>query len=145
MPIYAQRQFYNLQSKVYNYIYCQPRYKFSIKERSEADIAKDVKTCSTFFKVSSINMSKLAWKDGDTIKTSTDSNISRMKEVEMEKGILNSLTSQEKLDDDYNSHYSKAASATYIYNNRLNIGDVTEEVNAEANACIASMPTNFVG
>ena len=145
MPIYAQRQFYNLQSKVYNYIYCQPRYKFSIKERSEADIAKDVKTCSTFFKVSSINMSKLAWKDGDTIKTSTDSNISRMKEVEMEKGILNSLTSQEKLDDDYNSHYSKAASATYIYNNRLNIGDVTEEINAEANACIASMPTNFVG
>ena len=145
MPIYAQRQFYNLQSKVYNYIYCQPRYKFSIKERSEADIAKDVKTCSTFFKVSSINMSKLAWKDGDTIKTSTDSNISRMKEVEMEKGILNSLTSQEKLDDDYNSHYSKAASTTYIYNNRLNIGDVTEEVNAEANACIASMPTNFVG
>lgn len=145
MPIYAQRQWYNIQSKVYTNTYYEPKYKFSIKERSEADIAKDVKECSTFFKVSSIRMDKLVWEEDGTIKNSQDANISRMAEVEMEEGLLNSLTSQEKLDDDYNSHYNKSASAMYVYNNRLNMGDVSEEVNAEANNCLVAMPTNFIG
>lgn len=145
MPIYAQRQWYNVQSKVYSNKWYEPKYKFTIKERTEAEIAKDVKECSTFFKVASLRMEKLVWEEGDVIKTSTNANISRMEEVEMEEGLLNSLTSQEKLDDDYKSHYSKSAKATYIYNNRLNVGDVTEEVNAEANNCLVAMPTNFIG
>ena len=148
MPVYAQRQWYNMQSKVYNPTYYQPKYRFLIKERSEADIAKDVKTCSTFFKVASLNIGsegELVWDSNGTIKTATDTNISRMVEVKMEDGILNSLTSQEQLDDDYKSHYTKSAEATYIYNSRLNMGDVTEEVNADANRCIVSMPTNYVG
>ena len=145
MPVYAQRQWYNVQSKVYSNKWYEPKYKFTIKERTEAEIAKDVKECSTFFKVASLRMEKLVWEEGDVIKTSTNANISRMEEVEMEEGLLNSLTSQEKLDDDYKSHYSKSAKATYIYNNRLNLGDVTEEVNAEANNCLVAMPTNFIG
>lgn len=145
MPIYAQRQWYNVQSKVYSNKWYEPKYKFTIKERTEAEIAKDVKECSTFFKVASLRMEKLVWEEDGVIKTSTNANISRMVEVEMEEGLLNSLTSQEKLDDDYKSHYSKSAKATYIYNNRLNMGDVTEEVNAEANNCLVSMPTNFIG
>ena len=148
MPVYAQRQWYNMQSKVYNPTYYQPKYRFLIKERSEADIAKDVKTCSTFFKIASLNIGsegELVWDDAGTIKTATDTNISRMVEVKMEDGILNSLTSQEQLDDDYKSHYTKSAEATYIYNSRLNMGDVTEEVNADANRCLVSMPTNYVG
>ena len=145
MPIYAQRQWYNVQSKVYSNKWYEPKYKFTIKERTEAEIAKDVKECSTFFKVASLRMEKLVWEEDGVIKTSTNANISRMEEVEMEEGLLNSLTSQEKLDDDYKSHYSKSAKATYIYNNRLNLGDVTEEVNAEANNCLVAMPTNFMG
>lgn len=144
-PTYGQRQWYNIQSKVYDYRWYQPRYKFSIKERSEADIAKDVKTCSTFFKISSIDLKDLVWESGERIETASEPSITKMAEVKMEEGILTSLTSQERLDDDYKSHYAKASTCGYIYNNRLNIGNVSELVNAEANMCEVAMPTNFIG
>lgn len=144
--VYGQRLWYNMQTKVYpNRTYYKPTYRFMIPEFTEAEMADKVRDCSNFYKISTINFEDLVWTDeSGNVKTCTDPSIMGMKEVTIEDGILNSLTSREQLEDDYKSSYTKSAGGMYVYNARLNLCDVSETAQAGANMILQSQPTNYL-
>ncbi len=142
---YARYGFYDLHQKKYNQAYCAPRYRFLIPEFEQAEINKKVEECSLFYKVSTIDFDELVWKDGDSVKTATKPAIADIDEVDIEEGTLKALTSRERLQDDYKTHYPKTADTIYSYNSRLNLGHVYETIDSEANHPLAMFPIHHLG
>lgn len=134
---YTQRFWYDMQQQLYpNKKYYHPVYRFLVPEKSEADMAKAIKDCGNFYKIASLDFATLT-------TTEWNAQVDAMKSVEIEKGILKSLTSRERLEDDYKSHYDKTARGAYVYNARVNLCNVGEKINAEVNMPIATMPVSL--
>lgn len=146
---YARFDFATLQQKRYknswNSGYCRPKYRFLIPEFDESEINEKVEQCSLFYKVSSLDFDDLVWKDGDSIKTATKPAMADIDEVDIDEGTLKALTSRERLQDDYKTHYPKTANSIYSYNNRLNLGHVFETIDSEANHPLAMFPIYYIG
>jgi len=142
---YARLNFLTMHKRMYDWSYYAPRYRFSIPEFDQAKINKSVEECSLFYKVAGIDFDKLIWKDGDTVKTAASTSMLTIKDVEIEEGTLKALTSRERLEDDYKSHYTKTCTSLYSYNSRLNLGHVSETIDSSANHPLAMFPILYIG
>lgn len=80
-----------------------------IPYRDDSDIAFDIKSCAHFYLVKSIAIDRLS---------------TAMTELDIDKGILSSLTAREVMTDDYDSHHTNHPKIAFVYNRRLNIADI---------------------
>ena len=80
-----------------------------LPKRSEDDIKGDIKSCSQFYLLESINVESLS---------------SSRKFVPVEKDYLQSLVTREVMTDDYDSHDTLIPHYCFGYNNRLNLANI---------------------
>lgn len=84
--------------------------------RKDDDVLQDaVESCSLFYKIHSIPFDNIK-KQGDFTKIAIDG----------EK--LLTITSQEVMTDEYNSHQSIHADNSFVYNSRLNLSGISQEI-----------------
>lgn len=96
-------------------------YEIAIPLASEEEYFQRVKDCSTFYKIKSFDIKT------DTIGTNGD-----FTDLDIEKEVVLTLTSQELMVDDYHSHDKLVpideASGMYVYNHRLNLYGMNEQL-----------------
>lgn len=90
-----------------------PDFQLLLPMKSDQLIADEIKSCAHFYKVKSINFDEL-----DKYSTHMP--------LDIEAATLASLQTREVMTDDYNSHNDIIAESAYIYNNRVNLFNVTE-------------------
>lgn len=100
-------------------------YHFILPQKEAESIREAVENCSIFYHISSIPF--------DLIGEEYLEN-GGWKQIGIRSDVLKSLTSQEVMTDDFNSHNSKIAEFATVYNNRLNLANITEEVTADVPA-----------
>lgn len=93
-----------------NYLHPQGRVKLPPKKSND-----DIQTCSSFYRLKTISLN-------DLISWNT------RKIIEIDEGILDTLTTREVLTDDYDSHNEKTAKDIYSYNQRLLLGGITKKL-----------------
>jgi hypothetical protein len=91
---------------------------FDIPMLSDKDYFNKISSTSTFFKVKSITLD-------DTLS-------STFQELDLDKSVVQNLTAQEQMKDDYKTHnriipYGENA-GMYIYNHRLNLSGISEKL-----------------
>lgn len=80
---------------------------------TETDVLKtNITDCSLFYKLHAILMKDLA--------------INSRKDITVNSYILNTLSLQERMTDDYNSHNILKAKCSFVYNARLNIANINQ-------------------
>ena len=85
----------------------------SLPLKDEDDYNKEIRECSEFFLLKTIDISKLA---------------TEMTEIEIKEGYLKTLTAQKQMTDDYDSHDTIMPQQIYMYNNRINAVDITKKL-----------------
>lgn len=98
------------------------KYHMLLPTHDDAKIREDVENCSLFYKISSIPFNEIGNNSQDN---------QGWNKIQLRNGVLNTITQQEVMTDDFNSHNSKIAGYSTVYNNRLNISDVTEEITGD--------------
>lgn len=79
----------------------------------ETDVLKaNITDCSLFYKLHALPMTDLA--------------INSRKDIPVGSSILNTLSLQERMTDDYNSHNIIKAQCSFVYNARLNIANISQ-------------------
>lgn len=78
---------------------------------SDAEIEQTLKDCGTFYLIKEYAL--------DELKVSTDGEV-----VDIKKDLLNSLVTQEVLEEDYDSHHGVSCGIMTCYNGRLNTSDI---------------------
>lgn len=87
------------------------KFYITLPKFTSDEIKKDAEDKSLFYLIKSIEAGTLA-------------DYKSAKVIDIEKGYLQSLVNKEVMTDDYNSHDVMTASSMYVYNNRLNAGDI---------------------
>lgn len=99
---------------------------FDIGYHGAGEVNKTIAETSLFYKVYSIPTSGafegFGGQDVSTPYTIIDFNAA------LPKGILANITEQELMEDEYRSHHKISAKATYTYNNRLHLANITSTV-----------------
>jgi len=85
-----------------------------VPQKTVGEFDKEVRDCANFYLAKSIPTDELA---NNGIRT----------EVKIDKSVLNSIVSQERLDDDWESHHIIQAKYSKVYNSRLNMADISKE------------------
>lgn len=80
-----------------------------IPYREAGKITSDIKSCAHFYLVKSIPVESLS---------------PYMSDINIDKGVLSSLTAREVMTDDYDSHHVNIPKVAYAYNSRLNLADI---------------------
>ena len=99
-----------------------PRYFMELPEVKEDEWIKDIQEASVFYRIASVGFSELK-NDGIT------------RNITIKDNILKTLQQQPVLPDDYKSHCDTRAECAYVYNSRLNLGNITERI-------FSGMPVN---
>lgn len=121
-PFYAPRYYQkNGFGIMYGYTYPKmvdgvltpscPEYRVELPMRSRDAVYEDIKSCSTFYYLSSINLDTLA----------TERTI-----IPIKDDYLQSLVTREVMTDDYDSHDTLIPKYAYGYNSRLNVAGITK-------------------
>lgn len=92
-------------------------YQFILPSKETKDINSLVESCSLFYKAHTISFDDIT--DGE------------WQSLPIKGSKLATLTSQEVMTDDYNSHNEKQVNTAMIYNSRLNLAGVNEIVTAD--------------
>lgn len=98
-----------------------PHIIFVLPEKSKADFTEEVKNCSRFYKVSTIEIEGL--KGAEQFRDE-DNNIV-LEDVEIEEGVLNNVSVRPMIEDEFRSHDTIASEVVNVYNARLNLADIT--------------------
>lgn len=88
-----------------------PEWRVELPMRSRDAVYEDIKSCSTFYYLSSINLDALA----------TERTI-----IPIKDDYLQSLVTREVMTDDYDSHDTLIPKYAYGYNSRLNVAGITK-------------------
>lgn len=99
-------------------------YIFHLPRKKEDDIQEEIENCSIFYHLESIPFNKIK-------KSELSNPVKGYELVSFEKEILKTITNQEVMTDDYNSHNYKSASSATVYNNRLNLAGIKENIIAD--------------
>ena len=110
--------FYKHDSSYYVY----PCFAFDIPKQTDDEYLQRLKDNSTFFKLKSFDI------ENDTIHTN-----GQYEELELEKNVVLTITSQEQMKDDYHTHNDllpihTGDSGMYVYNHRLNLYGMGERL-----------------
>lgn len=81
-------------------------------------ILEDIASCSLFYKLHSLSISQIQQVGVNNL-------------LAIKGSKLSSITSQEVMTDDYNSHNNLFASESFVYNSRLNLTGIKEEIIAD--------------
>lgn len=92
-----------------------PRYFMELPEVKDDEWIKNIQEASVFYRIASIDFSELK-------------NDSVARNVTIKDNILKTLHQQPVLPDDYKSHCDTGAECAYVYNSRLNLGNITERI-----------------
>ncbi len=90
-----------------------PTGRLMLPTKSAATVKEDISSCSLFYLLKSIKLESLT-----TERTTID----------VEDDYLQSLTSRETLDDDYDSHDTLIPQYSFAYNQRLNIANISKQL-----------------
>lgn len=101
--------------------YIKPVILMLLPEKTKAEYEKEVKECSRFYNVSSLDLKDLKSKE----EFVDDNNEEILEDVKIEKGVLNALSARPMLEDEYRSHDQLSGNVISTYNARLNLADVT--------------------
>lgn len=92
----------------------------NIVELPPRDFTKDIEDIPPFYLVKSFTLEELA----EYVPTQQQS----FKKIEIEKGILSSLTTRTTLPDDYDSHNTIAAKGGHVYNSRMHLYNISSQL-----------------
>lgn len=91
---------------------------FHLPRKDDEELQSAVESCSLFYKIHSIPFQSIV-KHGD------------WKKVEIDGNKLVALTSQEVMTDEFNSHQKTIAQTAFVYNNRINIANISQEITGD--------------
>lgn len=86
--------------------------KKQLKLPAKVGVNEDIKNAALFYFVKSVDLT----------------NTNGLDLIDIEEGVLSSLQTRELMSDDYDSHDRLIPEYAYIYNNRLNLSNISKEV-----------------
>lgn len=92
-----------------------PRYFLELPQVKEGEWIKNIQEASVFYRIASLDFSEL--KDDN-----------RTYDINIKDNILKTLQNQPVLKDDFKTHCRISGKCAYVYNSRLNIGNITERL-----------------
>lgn len=97
-------------------------YQLLLPFKESETINTEIEDTSLFYKIFTIPLK-------DIVKTGTDLNGNQLfNSIKLDANKFSSITSQEVMQDDLNSHRNKIAHSLIYYNSRLNLGGVSEQI-----------------
>ena len=118
LGIYSEWSFSEIYSLYFNTGGTYPGETFHLPEFSEDKMGESLRTCSTFFKLCSLEIS-------DVLATSMGGT---RKDIVVPEEYLQSLVNREVMTDDYLSHDRLFAERSFVYNQRLNLCGVKRQL-----------------
>lgn len=111
---YVKRTINDLYRAIFNKgVINDDNYFFELPSFSSDKVGEHVRDCSDFYILKSYRIEELS---------------TERQEVDVPDDYLQSLEVRERLPDDYDSHDRLAAGCSFVFNSRLNLGNITKEL-----------------
>lgn len=126
-------------------------YRFILPTRDEEDVMNNIRECCNFYLLKSIKLDDVFCQENDTSfvvnltyanidGTPTNQRIPKSSRpiIEIDEDYLDALTTKEemKMAEDLNSHDVIVASFSYVYNQRLNLANMSKKVDMPFNPAV---------
>lgn len=126
-------------------------YRFILPTRDEEDVMNNIRECCNFYLLKSIKLDDVFCQENDTSfvvnltyanidGTPTNQRIPKSSRpiIEIEEGYLESLVTKEemKMAEDLDSHDVIVSSFSYVYNQRLNLANMSKKVDMPFNPAV---------
>lgn len=104
--------------------YDSPLYRIDTPRYTKAEMFEDLANKNLFYLLKSIPYES----DSEWMKYAKHGATLPFHKIEVTNNYLSSLTNKEVMTDDYDSHDVTTATGTYVYNNRINLYDITKRL-----------------